>query len=110
VSQAARKAENESRFREANEQIERSGQALLGGLDDHPMPFLCECPRMECTAVVLMTFPEYEFVRADGRRGLAALGHEDLSIERVLDRNDRFVTTEKFGEAGDVHADNDPRE
>jgi hypothetical protein len=37
------------------------------------------------------------------------LGHEDPTIERVLERNERFVLTEKFGRAGEVHDHNDDR-
>jgi hypothetical protein len=51
----------------------------------------------------------YEGVRSNDRGGLAAFGHEDRSIEHVIAQNDRFVTTEKFGEAGDVHAETNPR-
>ena len=60
--------------------------------------------------MVLLTLAEYEKVRSDEKGGLAALGHEDLSIERVVAQNERFVTTEKFGEAGEVHAEANPRE
>ena len=51
----------------------------------------------------MLTLKEYERVRSNGRGGLAVLGHEDETIERVLERNERFVMTEKFGPAGAVH-------
>jgi hypothetical protein len=107
---AERKALNEGVFRGANEKLERAAQELdLVDDDASMMPFLCECPRQDCREVVLLTLGEYENVRANGRRGLAALGHEDGSIERVMARNSRFVMTEKFGAAGDLHAEEDPR-
>jgi hypothetical protein len=106
---AERKALNEGAFRDANESLERGAHEVLQGDDGSLVPFLCECPRLDCTQVVLLTLAEYEQVRARGEQGLAALGHEDLAIERVVDQNDRFVTTAKFGEAGDVHAGRDPR-
>jgi hypothetical protein len=108
-SAAERKAENEGRFRAANENLNEAAKDILAPGDGAPVPFLCECPRMECTAVVLLTLAEYEHARADGTRGFAALGHEDPEVERVVDQKDRFVMTEKFGEAGEVHDDNDPR-
>jgi hypothetical protein len=104
-----RKALNEGRFRDANEHIERKAVELVGVEDQQFMPFLCECPQIDCTEIALLTLKEYENVRSDGRQGLAVLGHEDPTIERVLERNERFVLTEKFGRAGEVHAHNDDR-
>ena len=106
---AERKALNEGVFRRANEKLERAANKLELVAADSLIPFLCECPKPECKKVVLLTLSEYEDVRSSGRGGLAAMGHEDRSIERVVARNERFVTTEKFGEAGDVHAQADPR-
>lgn len=105
----ARKALNENTFREANEQLERNATVNVGVDSDSPVPFLCECPRIECTAVVLVTLAEYEDVRSDPRRGLCATGHEDPKIEDVVAQTDRFVVTEKFGRAGDVFAETDGR-
>ena len=104
-----RKALNEGTFRGANETLERGARELVGAHDDSLVPFLCECPRHDCTQVVLVKLTEYEGVRARGERGVAALGHEDLSIERVVAQNDRFIVTEKFGRAGEVHAERDRR-
>ena len=106
---AERKALNEGRFRDANEHLERRAQELVGVGDADPVPFLCECPDAACTQVVLVTLPEYEYVRSAGERGLAAVGHEDESIERVVATNDRFLVTEKFGRAGAKHRETDPR-
>ena len=104
-----RKALNEGTFRDANEHIEQKAVELVGVEDEQFVPFLCECPNMDCTEVALLTLKEYENVRSGSRQGLAVLGHEDPTIERVLERNERFVMTEKFGRAGEVHADNDDR-
>ena len=109
MTSAERKANNEGAFREANEKLERSAKEIVPAGDESLVPFLCECPRRECTQVVLLTLAEYEQVRAASVRGLAAPGHEDLSIEHVVAENERFLTTEKFGEAGEIHAEGDPR-
>ena len=109
TTSAERKALNEGRFRDANEQIEQKAVELVGVDDQQFVPFLCECPQMDCTNIALLTLKEYEAVRSDGRQGLAVLGHEDPAIERVLERNERFVMTEKFGPAGEVHAHEDDR-
>ena len=106
---AERKALNEGVFRDANEKLEARAREILEDDDESPAPFFCECPRPGCTEIVLLTLKEYEAVRANPRAGLAAVGHVDASIERVLGENERFVLTEKFGEAGAVHAKHDPR-
>jgi hypothetical protein len=109
ATSAERKAQNEGKFREANEGIEQKAIEIVGVDDGQFVPFLCECPQMECTQVALLTLKEYEQVRASGKQGLAVLGHEDPTVEKVLARNERFVLTEKFGLAGDVHEKNDGR-
>ena len=109
VDTAERKALNEGTFREANEKLEQSAIEIVGAEDGQVVPFLCECPQLGCTQAVLLTLQEYEHVRSGPKQGLAALGHEDLEVETVLERNERFVLTEKFGRAGEVHAGNDGR-
>jgi len=110
TTSAERKALNEGKFRDANEQIKQAAVEIVGVNDGRYVPFLCECPQMECVQVALLTLKEYEQVRSGGRQGLAVLGHEDPTVETVLDRNERFVTTEKFERAGEVHSENDDRD
>jgi hypothetical protein len=93
-----RKAVNEGIFRDANERLEQRFEEILE-IDDGQLVPLCECPQLECTQTALLTLSEYERVRSASRQGLAVLGHEDLSVEVVLERNDPFVMTEKFGRA-----------
>jgi hypothetical protein len=109
TTSAERKARNEGVFREANEKLEQKAKVLLGADGETTIPFLCECPRQECTAVVLLTLAEYEVVRSVPERGLAKWDHEDPEVEVVVEWNERFVMTEKFGRAGEVHAQRDPR-
>jgi hypothetical protein len=109
ASSAERKALNEGKFRDANEMIEQTAVDLIGREDGELIPFLCECPQMECTQVALLTLAEYEQVRSGDRQGLAVVGHEDRSVETVLEQNERFVMTEKFGRAGEIHELMSPR-
>ncbi len=104
-----RRALNEGTFRAANERLERGAIELIGVADGDHVPFLCECSQMECTQVVLLTVKEYEQIRSTPTGGFAALGHEDLEIETIVTQNERFVVTDKFGRAGEVHAQNDQR-
>ena len=101
---AARIAENQSRFREANEQIEAAADRLQVG---DPIPFLCECPRENCTEIVRLSLAEYETVRTIATQFLCVAGHEDAAVEAgaaevVGGEEGRFVTVQKIGVAGDI--------
>ncbi len=105
-----KKALNEGTFREANEALDKgAGEILSDTRDDGLVPFLCECPDPACREIVLLTRGEYQEVRSISAGGLATLGHEDPSIERVVAQNDRFVMTQKVGRAGEIHEENSPR-
>ena len=92
-----RLAANESLFRDLNEHIKGVADDL-GGLD-HPYAFVCECSHARCSARITATLREYESVRLQSDRFLVVGGHEIPEIERVVDRNSRFATVEKLGEA-----------
>lgn len=104
---ARRIAENQSRFREANEQIEAAaGRMQLRDV----VPFLCECPRERCTEIVRMTLSEYEGIRQSATCFLCAPGHEDISVEAGAavatgGVEGRYVAVEKIGEAGEIAAE-----
>ena len=106
---AERKGHNEAVFREMNERLEQKARNLIDPRDVARVPFLCECPTLDCTEVAMLSLPEYETVRENVLRALAVLGHEDLSVERVVAANERFLTTEKFGPAAEAFASADPR-
>jgi len=105
---AARRAKNESIFRDANEAIKQSAQEH--GLTDGAamIPFLCECEEEACTVIVRMTLPEYEQVRGQPRRFLLSPGHES-EPDRVISQGERFAVVEKTGEEGRLVAQYDPR-
>jgi hypothetical protein len=103
---AERAAQNEARFREANEQIQ--GKVLELGAREHPAPYLCECDEPGCTTVVLLTAAEYEDVRSESRRFVVAPGHENPD-DRVLGRHEGSTVIEKTGEEGRLVEELDPR-
>jgi hypothetical protein len=103
---AVRIAENQSRFREANERIEAAADGMhLAG----QVPFLCECPRLECTELTRLSLEEYEEIRRDPRYFLTAPGHQDVAVESgaavvIAEERGRYVTVEKIGLAGEIAA------
>jgi hypothetical protein len=101
-------AENQSRFREANERIEQTADSMhLVG----PIPFVCECPTAACTELVRMTIAEYEGIRANDRRFFVLPGHEGPAVQsgagEVIggDADGRYVLVDKIGLAGKIAAE-----
>src|SRR4051812_48388713 len=103
---AARRAENESTFRAANESIEASAQDL--NLVARPIPFICECENERCTQIVRLTIAEYEQVRRNGTHFFVSPGHQ-AEPDRVVAAVGGYTTAEKTGEEGRLVAEQDPR-
>jgi hypothetical protein len=104
-SRAVRSAKNEALFREVNNRILDAVNIVEGeGLE-----VLCECGDAACADIFQITFQEYRAVRARGERFVMLAGHEDPALERVVERNERFIVVEKIGEAGEMARDLDPR-
>lgn len=106
-------AENETRFRRANENIESRAVELGFHVREELVPFLCECGDERCTELIRLTLVEYETVRAEPRHFACRPGHEAIS-ERTgaghrVRRGDRFVVVEKQGDAARVAERRDPR-
>jgi hypothetical protein len=99
-----RVAMNEATFRKVNEGMEVGQEP--GGL----MTFICECGRLGCTELILLTRAEYEALRADPRRFALLAGHEILDVERVVERHERYLVVEKSGDpAEEIVEHTDPR-
>lgn len=98
---------NEALFREVNERIEDVSTALVS--DDEPMEFLCECDDTECVEKISATPAEYEAVRAVATHFVVLPGHEDPSVEHVVQQTERFLVVEKEGEAAHEALEDDPR-
>lgn len=94
---------NEVTFREQNEEIEATAhRALLLG----SIPFICECPDLECAGLVRLTCEEYEAVRVHPRRFFNLPGHETESVaagaEVALTIYGAYTVVEKIGVAGEI--------
>ena len=99
---ARRIAENNSRFREANERI--AAVAVEQGLVDLPVPFVCECSDESCAQLVRMPLDEYRHVRTNPRWFLHVTGHEQHvpGAVQLVDDRDGYAIVEKVGHAGEV--------
>ena len=103
-------AENQASFRVANEEIEASADAIALA---EPVPFICECPDLQCGELVHLTFSQYEEIRQHPCYFFTAPGHqhlaEDAGAAEVVRAHDEFVVVEKIGAAGDEARELDPR-
>lgn len=79
-----REAQNEQRFRAANDPdpLRPAGSAVR---------FVCECAKVECGEFVSCSLGDYMRIRSWGSRFLVAAGHEDLDLERVVERHESWV-------------------
>jgi hypothetical protein len=92
-----RAARNEALFRDVNEEI-RDIDRRFGGAG--ASEFVCECADNGCIERIRVPREAYAAVRSEPTRFIVAPGHEDLELETVVDRHDRFFVVEKFGAAG----------
>lgn len=102
-----RLARNEVLFRSVNESIEQQA-VKFGGLDAYE--FICECVSTECFERLPLTLQEYDHVRAEGTTFLVAPGHDDVSIELVVEKLPTHWIVRKDGAAGVVAEFADPRD
>jgi hypothetical protein len=86
---------NNKIFRDANEQIRAKVDELE--VDIERVPFLCECPRDDCTDLVPMTLTEYSSVRSDGSHYFTLPEHASAErpVGTVIQRQDGYVVVEK---------------
>jgi hypothetical protein len=106
-----RRAKNEALFREVNERVEELSNRLAGAGDEDSLlaGFVCECSQTACTELLQVTYKTYEAVRENPRRFLVLPGHEDLVVDRVVERHKDHLVVEKIAEASDIAEEHDPR-
>ena len=92
----AHTARNEDLFREVNERIEELTQQLDVLPSNRQVEFHCECGRDGCDARLSMTIAEYDAVRTENDRFAVAPGHESGDLERVVERNERYLVVDKL--------------
>jgi len=103
-------AQNETLFREVNERVEEAANGFADqDEEDRPIGFVCECGRRDCTESIEATRAQYEAVRSNPVRFLLLPGHEDDSVERVVERTERFVVVVKLGEGARLAPEQNPR-
>ncbi len=101
-----RAAHNQSLFRRVNERIDKLNAALT--VAEAPR-YVCECLRLECADVLVLSHLEYERVRSYPTHFVIVPGHEDAEVESVVQRTDWYLIVQKLGEGAEAAAASDPR-
>src|SRR5437016_14174953 len=104
--QALEIGRRQSMFREVNEKIEAVA-ADLDLLDE--IPIFCECGSANCHEHIALTETEYERPRRFPTHFAVLPGHDLPAVERVVEKNDRYLVVEKFGESAIAAIKLDPR-
>jgi hypothetical protein len=93
-----RVSRNEATYRAVNREIERVSEELGEGPQDQ-LTVICECGQDDCSKTLDLTLAEYERTHVQRDRFVVAPSHEDEQLEHVVERNDRYLVVDKFGEA-----------
>lgn len=104
-----RKAANEAVFREVNERIQ-SLQRGFAVAERQPLNIVCECDRLDCAELLSVQLEAYEKARSDSTLFLVRPGHEDDSVEDVVDTGGTYLIVRKRpGDPAQVAVETDPR-
>jgi hypothetical protein len=92
--------ENEAIYREVNERIRDISERIP--VLSETLTIVCECGRPECTERLTIDPETYANVRANPILFVMTPGHEEPSVERVVERTPAYVVVAKHrgGPAG----------
>ena len=83
-----------------NENIARL-EERYGQTQTEPV-YICECANAGCADQLAIEPEIYRRVREHGRLFFVRPGHEDLQLERIVERHAEYLVVEKTGAAGEV--------
>jgi hypothetical protein len=91
VEQQVRIAKTESFFRNVNERIAESAERF----GSQEAEFVCECHDQSCVDRIEVPLTDYEAVRENPTRFILLPGHENQSIEQIVERRPRYRIVQK---------------
>lgn len=104
-----RKALNEAVFREVNEKIEEL-EHRFAIAENQSLDIVCECDHIECAEPLSVDLEIYEKVRSEPTLFLLLPGHQDSSVEDVVDAGDNYLIVRKRpGVPREIAEQTDPR-
>jgi hypothetical protein len=106
----ARLGLNEALFRVVNEQIRELNERFEGVTDDE-FEIVCECGDLTCVQQIVIPTAEYARVRTHPSMFVLSPGHEDATVEAVVqdDRDSAYLVVRKHpGVPTDLAAEEAP--
>ncbi len=106
----ARLGRNEALFRVVNEKISELNETFEG-VTDSDFEIVCECGDTACVQLIVIPMAEYARVRTEPRRFILVPGHEDATVEDVVedDRGTAYLIVRKHpGVPTDLAAEEAP--
>lgn len=85
---------NETLFRSVNEQLEGLNQAFAVLIEDG-LEILCECGDGTCIEHIAIQTTEYSRIRSDPTLFILLSGHEDPTIEAVVEEDEPYLVVRK---------------
>jgi hypothetical protein len=93
ADRASRAAQNELVFRAVNEQIVKMTDRFRAQLAD--IDIVCECADPSCVGTIRINTDEFAKIERRDATFLVLSGHEDESVERVVERRDGYIVVFK---------------
>ena len=106
----ARLGSNQALFRVVNERISELNESFAG-VTDGEFEIVCECGELACVQQVVIPRAEYARVRTDPRLFVLVPGHEDATVEALVqdDRDIAYLVVRKHpGVPTDLPAEEAP--
>lgn len=97
----ARAAQNELVFRAVNEQILKMTDRFREQLSD--IDIVCECSDVNCVGTIRVRAEEFTRFEREHAMFVVLPGHEDASVEAVVERKSGYVVVRKFSLDTDGH-------
>ena len=85
---------NETLFRSVNDQLENLNAAFAVMTDDG-LEIVCECCEGTCVEQIQITTAEYSRIRNDPTLYVLVPGHEDLTVEVVVEEDEPYLVVRK---------------
>jgi CheY-like chemotaxis protein len=108
VQESKQVGHNENSARVTNEATSLAGQHSESVGSD-TMTVVCECGDASCEAPMTLSADQYERVRSEPAQFAVLRGHEIPDCETIIEEFADFIIVEKYGAAGKVANNADPR-